>query len=203
MNPLENSRVYALWSEFETFLREYKSTPLAWASNLFATICWITSSTLPEPNLKIAALSLHIVPLLGYYKLKSPFGIDFSYTPTVMNNGERRPDKTSEDNDEAIVEGGRSVLHCHFKISRARDSFEIEFDTPEEVHVELRDIPLTEHQYRPDIPVLTCTDVSEYKFECIVDVFVHDKNGGRSDYTLRVTDGESDRPLKQIDLISC
>lgn len=184
------------------FINEYKSSLTVFVSTTIATIFWITSSILGSTVIATLALASHIIPAIVYYYRYKPFGIQIEYTPTAVENGVRKVDKQAESRGEAVLRNGQCTIHGLVTLSKTLNSFSLQFDSPTEIAVELRDIPRLEHKYEPDKGVLFCNDVSEFEFTFILNVFLlTESNLPIDDYPLRIIDNQSEKVLTTIRIV--
>jgi hypothetical protein len=192
-----------LRAEFRPFLSEYKSSILAWGSGILGTVLWIASSVLSSTPVAVSAAGMYIVPAAGYYLAYRPFGVQIDLTPIAAVDGGKEPDKVAESRGEAILRGGECELRGGVTISERRDSFAIQFDVPDDVRVELRDIPCAEHDHDPEKNVLRADDVSVYRFSIVLLVYLEGHVDGQTyEYPLKIRDGEDGKPVQSIDLVT-
>lgn len=192
-----------LRAEFRPFLSEYKSSILAWGSGLLGTVLWIASSVLSSTPVAVSAAGMYIVPAVGYYLAYRPFGIQIDFTPITTVDGEKEPDKVAESRGEAILRSGECELRGGVTISERLDSFAIQFDVPDEIRVELRDIPCAEHKYDFEENILCTDNVSVYRFSIVLLVYLEgNPDGQTNEYPLKIRDGEGGKPVQSIDLVT-
>lgn len=192
-----------LRAEFRPFLSEYKSSILAWGSGILGTVLWIASSVLSSTPVAISAAGMYIVPAIGYYLAYRPFGIQIDLTPIATVEGEKEPDKVAESRGEAILRSGDCEIRGGVTISERLDSFAIQFDVPDDIRVELRDIPCAEQEYDPEKSILCADDVSVYRFSIVLFVYFEEYTEGQTyEYPLKIRDGEGGKPVQSIDLVT-
>jgi hypothetical protein len=190
-------------AEFRPFLAEYKSSILAWGSGILGTVLWIASSVLSSSPIAISAAGMYIIPALGYYLAYRPFGIQIDLTPIATVDGEKEPDKVAESRGEAILRSGKCELRGGVTISERLDSFTIQFDVPDDIYIELRDIPCAEQEYDPEKNILRANDVSVYRFSIVLLVYCEEYVDGQTqEYPLKIQDGEGGKPIQSMDLVS-
>jgi|AntDeeMetagen285_2_1112576.scaffolds.fasta_scaffold02496_5 hypothetical protein len=192
-----------LRAEFRPFLSEYKSSILAWGSGLLGTILWIASSVLSSTPVAVSAAGMYIVPAVGYYVAYRPFGIQIDLTPITTVDGEKEPDKVAESRDEAILREGECELRGGVTISERLNSFIIQFSVPDDIRIELRDIPCSEHDYDAEKNILRADDVSVYRFSIVLLVYFEEYVDGQTyEYPLKIRDGEDGKSIQSIDLVT-
>lgn len=192
-----------LRAEFRPFLSEYKSSILAWGSGILGTVLWIASSVLGSTPVAVSAAGMYVVPAVGYYLAYRPFGIQIDLTPIATVEGEKEPDKVAESRGEAILRSGECELRGGVTISEQLDDFAIQFDVPDDIRVELRDIPCVEQEYDPEKNILSADDVSVYRFSIVLLVYFEEHVDGQTyEYPLHIRDGDGGKPVQSIDLVT-
>ncbi|WP_254809724.1 hypothetical protein [Natronosalvus amylolyticus] len=192
-----------LRAEFRPFLSEYKSSILAWGSGILGTVLWIASSVLSSTPVAVSAAGMYVVPVIGYYLAYRPFGIQIDLTPIATVEGEKEPDKVAESRGEAILRSGECELRGGVTISERLDDFAIQFDVPDDIRVELRDIPCAEQEYDPEKNILRADNVSVYRFSIVLLVYSDEYVEGQTyEYPLKIRDGEGGKPVQSIDLVT-
>jgi hypothetical protein len=190
-------------AEFRPFLAEYKSSILAWSSGIVGTLLWISSSIFGSTAIAATAGAVHIVPAVGYYLAYRPFGIEADLTPMVNGGSSAAPDKVAESRGEAILREGECEIHGGVSISGKRDSFEIRFEVPDDLRLELLDIPCEEHRFDRDSNTLSASSVTVRRFSFVVYVYlVGEEDGMTHEYPLRIRDRANDRAIETIDIVT-
>lgn len=193
---------------FFTFAKDrYKNFKLFWESYLpttefkitgpTGTIFWILSGIL-RSEFAIIALAIHAVPIVHHYARNRPFGIEFSFVPTQYPDGD--PNLISADEGEAILENGTCTIFARVSVSTSISSFALQFDSGDNVLVELRDIPKPEHVYQKKKNILSAEDLASRKFHIALDVFRYDQNPTERD-VLKIKDHNSGNTISEIELI--
>lgn len=180
---------------------EYWRSTTSDVSNSLATIFWISSGLTGIPWLPVAALILHIVPPIPYYIVYGPFGIEFDYTPMMIEDGRLVPDIRAKQDQEAVLYNDEVTIRARVSISDRIDEFSIKFDAPRDLEVELRDIPMSEHVYDRDDKILSATNINNREFNLVIDVYGEDANRGEN-YPLKIRDMMNNRNIETIDIIS-
>jgi hypothetical protein len=185
------------------FISEYKSSLTVFISTTIATICWITSSILGSTVIATLALASHVIPAAVYYIRYQPFGIQIDYTPTTVKNGRREVDKSAERREEALLRNGQCTIHCLLTLPDTLTSFSIQFNSPSEIHAELRDVPRLEHNYDPDANILSCDDITDYEFSFVLDIFlISDPDSTPpDDFPLQIIEMKSGKELNSISIV--
>ncbi|MFC7251106.1 hypothetical protein ACFQJ5_14825 [Halomicroarcula sp. GCM10025324] len=201
--PRDFLSIAHLRAEFRPFLSEYKSSILAWGSGILGTVLWIASSVLSSTPVAISAAGMYIAPAVGYYLAYRPFGIQIDLTPIAAVDGEKEPDKVAESRGEAILRSGECEIRGGVVVSERLDSFTIQFDVPDDIRVELRDIPCAEQMYDPEKKILRADDVSVYRFSIVLLVYFEEYVAGQTyEYPLKIRDGNGGKPIQSIDLVT-
>ncbi|MFC7028540.1 hypothetical protein ACFQH8_16145 [Halomicroarcula sp. GCM10025710] len=132
-----------------------------------------------------------------------PFGIQIDLTPIAAVDGEKEPDKVAESRGEAILRSGECEIRGGVVVSERLDSFTIQFDVPDDIRVELRDIPCAEQMYDPEKKILRADDVSVYRFSIVLLVYFEEYVAGQTyEYPLKIRDGNGGKPIQSIDLVT-
>lgn len=195
--------IFKYITDFYPFLDEYKSSVLAWGSGIVGTVLWIASSIFGSTTIAAAAGATYFVPALGYYLAYRPFGIRVDLTPMVTGETTPTPDKVAEERGEAILRDGKCEIHGGVTISEKVDSFALQFDTPDDIRVELLDIPCEEHDFDRDSNTLVASPVSVRRFSFVILVFlVGEDQETTCEFPLRVRDEWNDRTITSIDVIT-
>ncbi|MBX0287538.1 hypothetical protein EGH22_14490 [Halomicroarcula sp. F28] len=186
----------ATW--IQVFLKDYLSSLPFKITGPVGTVFWILSG-ISEPLLAIIALLIHTCPPVIYYLQYRPFGIRINSTPTKLNGGNREPDKIAEKHGAAKLANGQCTIHLLCDISDYLDEFSIRFSTPEEIEIELRDIPCRSHIYDRKKCVLQGKDIEKYNFSIVLEVY--DESGSQvREYPLRIYNERSGRVIEEITL---
>lgn len=192
-----------LRAEFRPFLSKYKSSILAWGSGVIGTVLWIASSVLSSTPIAVSAAGMYVIPAVGYYLAYRPFGVQIDLTPIGTVDGEKEPDKVAESRGEAILRDGKCEIRGGITISEQLDSFAIQFDVPNDIRVELRDIPCREHDYDHKGNVLRADDVSVYRFSIVLLVYLEEHVDGQTyEYPLKIRDAEGGKTVQSMDLVT-
>lgn len=190
-------------ADFRPFLNDYKASILAWGSGIIGTILWISSSIFGSTTIAATAGAIHIVPALGYYLAYRPFGIEIDLTPMVNGESTTAPDKVAEGRGEAILREGKCEIHGGVNISEKLDSFEIQFEVPDDLRLELLDIPCEEHTFDRDSNTLAASEVTVRRFSFVVFVYlVGEEDGMTHEFPLRIRDEANDRTIETIDIVT-
>lgn len=198
---VSRSSYYGVLAALRLLFDDYKESTTAFATNTFATVPWILFGLFNRPLFAVAAISLHLAPPGIYYYLYSPFGIEIDYTPTTKSEDGREPDKTSERKDEAILDAGEGSIFVTVSISGRLDDFQIQFSTPSEVTIELRDVPREEQNYDREDNVLEGYDINQYEFSLVLEVFVEEPTNRRREYPLKFKEYTGGKTIKNVTLI--
>ncbi|WP_157884804.1 hypothetical protein [Halorubrum aethiopicum] len=146
---------------------------------------------------------MYVVPAVGYYLAYRPFGIQIDLTPIATVEGGKEPDKVAESRGEAILSSGECELQGGVTISERLDDFTLQFDVPDDIRVELRDIPCAEQEYDPEKNILWADNVSVYRFSIVLLVYSDEYVEGQTyEYPLKIRDGEGGKPIQSIDLVT-
>lgn len=183
------------------FLDNYRSSLTFWISNLLAGGFWILTSYTGINWLALVALSLHFLPMLPHYLIYGPFSIDLDYTPMTGGDGQREPDLRARQAGEAILSNGMVSIHFRVNISNRLDGFSLRFSAPEDLDVELRDIPLAEHVYDRDEQILSATNIKNWEFTVVLDIYALSTQSGEN-YPLEIVDNSNNRTIETIDIIA-
>lgn len=184
-------------------LSDYLSSLTFKTSGLIGTVCWILSSVLSSTPIQIIAAGIYVVPAATYYIYYRPFGITLSYTPTVEKDGKRTADKVAEKRGEAYLRNQECTIALLVDVSEYRNSFELEFQTPKEIHAEFRDIPRKEHSFSYDPLALTGANITTRRFQIILEIFLDgDATAPTNEYPLKIVDKLSKRNLLEINLVA-
>jgi hypothetical protein len=149
----------------------------------------------------IVAVLLHVVPLIFYYQLYGPFGIEINYTPTKESEDGRIPDKVSERKNEALLFDGEGSIFANVVVSERLEDFAIQFSSPSEISVELLDVPRREHTYNRDANVLKGSNITQHKFSAVLKIVVENQTPRRQEYPLEIIDVYTGRKIESITLI--
>lgn len=152
-------------------------------------------------SLAVVAVLLHVVPPIPYYLKFGPFGIRFDYTPTKLENGRRVPDKRAEQADEALLINSETSIYARINISKRLESFSLQFCAPDEVDVQLRDVPLTEHFYNQEDRILSAPNIFTHNFNIVLDIYGDNTKPGE-EYPLHIVDESNNRTIKTVKIIS-
>lgn len=180
---------------------EYKESTTAFVTTTFATLPWILFGVTGQLTFATLAVLLHIVPPVVYYKAYGPFGIHIDYTPTKFSEVGQEPDKISERKGEAVLTDGRGTLFLNVEVSKRMNEFSMKFSTPEEISVELRDIPRKEQDYDRAANVLSCDNITQREFSMVLEIFVQNQADRRREYPFEIIDEQSGKAIIDITLI--
>lgn len=190
-------------ADFRPFLADYKSSILAWGSGILGTVLWISSSIFGSTPIAAIAGAMYIVPAVGYFLAFRPFGIGVDLTPMVNGESTSAPDKVAEGRGEAILREGECEIHGGVKISGTVNSFELRFDVPDDLRVELLDIPCQEHNWDRESMTLAAPTVTVRRFSFVVFVYLEgEENGMTQEFPLRICDKVNGRLIESIDVVT-
>lgn len=190
-------------ADFRPFLAVYKSSILAWSSGIIGTLLWILSSVFGSTIIAATAGAIHVVPAVGYYLAYRPFGVVIDLTPMVNGESSAAPDKVAEGRGEAILREGKCEIHGGMSISEKRDSFKIQFEVPDDLRLELLDIPCEEHTFDRDSHTLAASEVTVRRFSFVVFVYlVGDGDGMTHEFPFRIRDEANGRTIEAIDIVT-
>ena len=199
----QRSSIKRYVADFRPFFADYKSSILAWGSGIVGTVLWIASSIFGSTAILVTAGAVYIVPAVGYYFAYRPFGINIDLTPMVNGESPVVPDKVAEGRGEAVLRGGECEIHGGVNISEKLDSFEIQFSVPDDLRVELIDIPCKEHQYERESNTLSVSTISVRRFSFVLLVYlVGEEDGMTHEFPLRIQDKMNDRTIETIDVVT-
>jgi hypothetical protein len=182
------------------FLEDYRESLTLWASSLLGGANWILFSLTGCMPFVIAALGLHFVPMIPYYFIYRPFGIYIKFIPMANIDGEKRPDLRAGAADEAILDNKSVSIYLRVIISDHLEEFSLEFSTPDELVVELRDIPMTEHVLDRENNILSASNITNREFTVILDVYDVSSSSNEA-YSLKVIEEIYQRIIKTINII--
>lgn len=183
------------------FLDEYRGSLTFWTSNLLGGAFWILSSITGFIPFSLVALSLHFLPTIPFYAIYGPFGITLNYTPMTTVDGQREPDLRAMEAGEATLTNGIVSLYFRVNLSKRLNEFSLKFSAPDDLDVQLRDIPRAEHVYNRDERILSSSDISNREFDVVLDVY-GDSAKVNENYPLEVVDELSQRTIERIDIIA-
>jgi hypothetical protein len=143
-------------------------------------------------------LGIHVVPIIHHYVRNRPFGIDVSFVPTQYPDGS--PDLISADEGEAVLDDGTCAIVAKVSLSKSLSSFALQFESADNIIIELRDIPKPEHVYRKKENILLAKNISSHRFQVVIDVFNDNRNSIDREY-LKIIDYETGTTITQIELI--
>lgn len=189
------------WQGVRIFLDDYRGSLTFWTSNLLGIGFWILTNYTGISPLALVALSLHFLPMLPYYHIYGPFAISMDYTPMTDGDGQREPDLRAMKAGEALLSDGKASIHVRVNISTRLDEFSLQFSTPEDLDVELRDIPMAEHVYDRDERIFSATNISNWEFTVVLDIYALSTQSGEK-YPLTIVDTLNNQPIETIDIIA-
>lgn len=187
----------SIFKYFKLFWESYLPTTEFKITGPVGTILWILSS-IWRAEVAIAALLVHIGPLVLHYIQNRPFGIQFSYTPVRSEGG--NPDLISADKDQAILENGSCVLVGKVDLRESLSSFSLRFESSQGITVELRDIPEREHVYQKDENILSAEEIESYQFQLVFNIYDNLQNKTSRGF-LEIVDQQSGNLILSIELI--
>jgi hypothetical protein len=185
------------YQNFKLFWESYLPTIEFKITGPIGTIFWILSGIVWS-KLALIALGIHVVPIIHHYARNRPFGIDVSFVPTQYPDGS--PDLISADEGEAVLDDGTCAIVAKVSLSKSLSSFALQFESADNIIVELRDIPKPEHVYRKKENILLAKNISSHRFQVVIDVFNDNRNSIDREY-LKIIDYETGTTITQIELI--
>lgn len=169
---------------------------------VFAGVLGFLSDLLYQVVVIAVWLVIFLVGLYQVYRTGRPFGINVSCTPTHLVNGDREPDKSSEQRGNILIQNNSTKIHGQVELTRFNNSFDIYFDSSSEINVELETVPRREHSYDPERSRLSCRNVSDYQFPIKLVIYPMDtvERAGRY-HSLMIRDGNTDRVISEFEVI--
>lgn len=167
------------------------------------TVLLIASQLFGIHHFQALALIIYTLPAGIYYARYRPFGIQVTYTPTSEDeDNSLLPDKIAEEQGNAYIQNGHVTIVMMVKISDKRESFNIKFNTVEEIDLELRDTPQNEHTLNNEPLILSCDEVTTRRFPVVLEVYTSNiMKQPTSEYPLKIKDMDSGRDLLEITLV--
>ncbi|MWG34617.1 hypothetical protein [Halomarina oriensis] len=203
MGGQERFNVSHYKAEIRPFLSEYKSSIIAYASGVVGTLLWILSAIFGQTIIAGLAVAAYVLPLLAFYLAYGPFGIEVGLTPMTTGDGGKVPDKVAESRGEVILRDGECEIQGAIAISEKLDSFDIQFHAPDDVIVELQDIPCAEHTYDPESGTLSASSVTVRRFSIVLFVYlVGEVDGTTHEFPLKIKDAKNNWTIKSVDIIT-
>ncbi len=161
----------------------------------------VSSQRLSQALVLVGIILLSIILIYAYWTGR-PFSIRISCTPTHLVNGERRPDKPSEERDNILIQSDSTKVHGEIELTRFNSNFDIHFDSSSEINVELESIPRQEHSYDPEENRLTCANITDHRFPIKLDIYPsrNVKSAGRY-HSLTIEDNKTGSILFSSEVI--
>lgn len=104
---------------------------------------------------------------------------------------------------KATRRSGECELRGDVTNSERLDDFALQFDVPDDVRVELRDIPCAEQEYDQEKNIQWADNVSVYRFSIVLLVYSVEHVEERTyEYPLKIRDGEGGKSVQSIDLVT-
>lgn len=171
------------------------------ASVLFGVSGIFPNSGLQKP-LRIVALLIFVLALVYIFIDGRPFGVDVTFTPTHLVDGEREPDTMSENAGVVLIQNEPTLVYGTIKLSKFTRGFKFKFSTRRDTRVELQMKPRKEHQYDPSENILECDSPSDRSFPVKFEIYPVDdiSSRGRYDY-LKLKDESTGKALLEYQII--
>lgn len=191
---------------FQNYISHFTDTNAYYVVSLLVPFLIGISGILTDPELQRAVRALSVPALLialahGYWSGR-PFGIKILCTPTHIVNGDRKPDKPSENRGKILIQSDYTKVHGEIELTKFNSSFDIQFDPSSEIGVELETTPRREHSYTPETNSLSCSDVSDRKFPIKLDVYPKRsvQEAGRY-HSIAIIDSKTNHSLAEFEVI--